>query len=242
MQWGSSASRSMASSYTPQEKETGAQMRRGFTLIELLVVIAIIAILAAILFPVFARAREKARQASCQSNLKQLALGLAMYSQDYDETICMAYQYMPQPGATMLAWWVDLITPYTKNTQIAVCPSSPGVTSYNYMRPPGLPNPLILGYSRASWLCNNSGSAAAAVPNAPRSLAQVDDPAGTIDIVDAIGMEIWSNPAHLDYGEPASGRRLQTRHNDMVNAAFYDGHVKALARTQPGQWTFAAGD
>ncbi len=62
-------------------------MQRAFTLIELLVVIAIIAILAAILFPVFAKAREKARQASCQSNLKQLALGMLMYSQDYDEIL-----------------------------------------------------------------------------------------------------------------------------------------------------------
>ena len=66
--------------------------RSGFTLIELLVVIAIIAILAAILFPVFARARESARRTSCISNLKQLALGTMMYAQDYDETYPMSYQ------------------------------------------------------------------------------------------------------------------------------------------------------
>ena len=63
-------------------------LRRGFTLIELLVVVAIIAILAAILFPVFARAREKARQSTCQSNQKQIALAMRMYMQDYDETLC----------------------------------------------------------------------------------------------------------------------------------------------------------
>jgi prepilin-type N-terminal cleavage/methylation domain-containing protein len=71
--------------------------RKGFTLIELLVVIAIIAILAAILFPVFARAREKARQTSCVSNLKQVALASLMYTQDYDE--CPPGQLMPRPGS-----------------------------------------------------------------------------------------------------------------------------------------------
>ena len=68
-------------------------MRKGFTLIELLVVIAIIAILAAILFPVFAKAREKARQTSCLSNVKQIALGMLMYAQDYDERLCAGYVY-----------------------------------------------------------------------------------------------------------------------------------------------------
>ena len=95
--------------------------KRGFTLIELLVVIAIIAILAAILFPVFARAREKARQASCQSNLKQVTLGYLMYAQDYDEWF---------PGfltgsttGTRYAWY-DVIQPYIKNRQVYICPSS----------------------------------------------------------------------------------------------------------------------
>ena len=88
-------------------------MRRckGFTLIELLVVIAIIAILAAILFPVFARAREKARQASCLSNEKQLALGLLMYCQDYDEQ-------MPASDD-----WATVIYPYIRNSEILNCPS-----------------------------------------------------------------------------------------------------------------------
>ena len=92
-------------------------MRRGFTLIELLVVIAIIAILAAILFPVFARAREKARQASCLSNLKQLGLGLMMYAQDYDERLPGTYTMVP-PGPWPLVFWPQIILPYVKNTQI----------------------------------------------------------------------------------------------------------------------------
>ena len=104
-------------------------MRRGFTLIELLVVIAIIAILAAILFPVFAKAREKARQASCMSNLKQIALGLLMYVQDYDER--MPFVKILYPGhADPTEDPVDdplapmtVLNPYIKNNQIFVCPS-----------------------------------------------------------------------------------------------------------------------
>src|SRR5438094_4972769 len=91
---------------------------KGFTLIELLVVIAIIAILAAILFPVFARARENARRSSCQSNLKQIGLGMAQYTQDYDET----YPIMPYNGGAGpgLGAYLDS---YIKSSQIWRCPS-----------------------------------------------------------------------------------------------------------------------
>jgi len=97
-------------------------MRKGFTLIELLVVIAIIAILAAILFPVFARAREKARQSSCLSNVKQLNLALNMYAQDYDDTLPCVQMRSP---TTLYGYWFDVCEPYIKNQQVLVCPSSP---------------------------------------------------------------------------------------------------------------------
>jgi prepilin-type N-terminal cleavage/methylation domain-containing protein/prepilin-type processing-associated H-X9-DG protein len=99
----------------------------GFTLIELLVVIAIIAILAAILFPVFARARENARRASCQSNLKQIALGIKQYIQDYDEKhprlVATTAGASTAPPYAAPFGWADAIQPYLKSTQIYQCPS-----------------------------------------------------------------------------------------------------------------------
>jgi prepilin-type N-terminal cleavage/methylation domain-containing protein/prepilin-type processing-associated H-X9-DG protein len=118
---------------------------RGFTLIELLVVIAIIAILAAILFPVFARARENARRSSCQSNLKQLALGFHQYTQDYDERMPLPGWFTVPNGSynagaggprkayhvgSFVTTWADEIEPYIKSTQIFTCPSDPKPNQY----------------------------------------------------------------------------------------------------------------
>src|SRR3954447_7713707 len=105
--------------------------RRAFTLIELLVVIAIIAILAAILFPVFAQARDKARQSTCLSNVKQLSLGVLMYAQDYDEQLicypgekhCQWRYICENPQRFCLDWW-DGVLPYTKNTKVYDSPAA----------------------------------------------------------------------------------------------------------------------
>jgi prepilin-type N-terminal cleavage/methylation domain-containing protein len=112
---------------------TSTTKRRAFTLIELLVVIAIIAILAAILFPVFARAREKARQASCQSNLKQFGLAIVQYTQDYDEKMPLSISGKDQIGPVVAAAngvqqfsVAAQIMPYVKSQQVFACPSDNG--------------------------------------------------------------------------------------------------------------------
>src|ERR1700758_2071511 len=99
---------------------------KGFTLIELLVVIAIIAILAAILFPVFAKVREKARQTSCLSNEKQLGLGITQYNQDYDELVPAGYFPTNQPPGQ---GWAGELYSYVKSKKVFLCPDESGQTN-----------------------------------------------------------------------------------------------------------------
>lgn len=105
-----------------RKQDGGSRRQKGFTLIELLVVIAIIAVLAAILFPVFAQARERARMAGCLSNMRQASLAVQMYAQDYDETLVPAANYaVPTPSRPI---WSQMVEPYVKNTAVFQCPSA----------------------------------------------------------------------------------------------------------------------
>ena len=152
--------------------------RRGFTLIELLVVIAIIAILAAILFPVFAQAREKARQTSCLSNTKQMALGILMYVQDYDETFPMSVYFLrpPQTPVPTAFSVYDAIQPYLKNMSIYVCPNATPRSSGPGGATTGFRETNVANGGKASYKLNGivSSKALAAIP-APAEIIFADE-------------------------------------------------------------------
>jgi prepilin-type N-terminal cleavage/methylation domain-containing protein/prepilin-type processing-associated H-X9-DG protein len=199
--------------------------RNGFTLIELLVVIAIIAILAAILFPVFARAREKARQTSCLSNIKELGLAVHMYVQDYDEMYPTAWWVS---NDSMGYIWADCLDPYTQNLQIFTCPSDPAHGARRYGRPNsrGFDN-IDRGNLGYAWNSNYYGSTP---PNAhsPRRCAAADVklPAETIVMTDWYGVFESASSSSINSRFTSSPPRKDVyRHNEQCNVAFCDGHA-----------------
>jgi prepilin-type N-terminal cleavage/methylation domain-containing protein/prepilin-type processing-associated H-X9-DG protein len=200
--------------------------RRGFTLIELLVVIAIIAILAAILFPVFAKAREKARQASCLSNIKQMATAGMMYSQDYDEMFPISHQ---TDGDGILRRWCETLIPYVKNSQIWRCPSDGGVLPRWSTGPDAFACSYASNYNLQStavgrvvapastvWMCDAGASYTNGASG--RLATPVVALEGSWILYDPIGATVadtnWCGP--------------NPRHNEMSNVNFCDGHAKAL--------------
>lgn len=205
--------------------------KRGFTLIELLVVIAIIAILAAILFPVFAKAREKARQSSCSSNLKQIGIAVQQYIQDYDERFpwCLTY-VAPSQVALRNAEWYFNCEPYMKNRQLTDCPSAAnggfntgGVWSYNDAAVPAADQRYVVEYTRSlAWATGGTSAGAA--------LAQVNEPANMVILAE--GTNNYSR-----FRCPCTGGTTgclitsnygwtNMRHNEGSNYTFADGHVK----------------
>ncbi len=223
---------------------------KAFTLIELLVVIAIIAILAAILFPVFAQARAKARQTACLSNEKQIGTALMMYAQDYDETLPIS-NYYPWCGNAVNAItnpkWMDLLFPYVKNTQVFTCPSFQGDTAehekYVYQ-------PSTCTGARATqygtYVINEvyqSMTAVSAHGPGGRPLAEIKLPADTLFVSETgdwtqnrnAAMGWTANTSVVATANPPyiratiGGRDLPTNflvHNGGVNNLFCDGHAK----------------
>jgi prepilin-type N-terminal cleavage/methylation domain-containing protein/prepilin-type processing-associated H-X9-DG protein len=198
-------------------------VRQGFTLVELLVVIAIIAILAAILFPVFARAREKARQTQCLSNMKQLILGTLAYTQDYDEQLpwhAVDYDGDGWLGSTHDTSWRTMILPYCKNTQIYQCP--------DWQPPAGVPTfdgslgdyMQIGGYAANLWHEN----AGAPTPPSGQALAAVEDASSVVFLWETERPASWGLPTNA-HGTNRVDHAV-TRHNDGMNCSFVDGHVK----------------
>ena len=219
----------------------------GFTLIELLFFIAIIAILAAILFPVFGRARENARRSSCQGNLKQIGLGLQMYIQDYDEVSPNAYHYN---GTTQVSWR-QIIQPYTKSTQVVLCPSNP--ENDTEAAPAMLSYPAVNASYAASCrseesivssdpsmtLASDVGLMRCSAGNIPLRTVVIINPSQLISVVESTNIRRIFDPAAnstvLNYRSETDNSVVATAaghlfagHLSTSNFLFADGHVKAM--------------
>ena len=194
--------------------------RHGFTLIELLVVIAIIAVLAAILFPVFAQAREKARSISCLSNLKQLGTASMMYSQDYDEMVLPhCFRDFGDTSGSVYYYWFEVVKAYVKNDQVFVCPSHRGavgghsfVGSYGY---------LCDGFTLDPANPNYSGLPFGGI----YSVAQLQHPAELIMLGESEKATCRVCPEYHTHTFPPVWA-VQKRHQGGSNYLFFDGHAK----------------
>jgi prepilin-type N-terminal cleavage/methylation domain-containing protein/prepilin-type processing-associated H-X9-DG protein len=220
----------MARSRVRHATKHGSACSVGFTLIELLVVIAIIAILAAILFPVFAQAREKARQTTCLNNEKQIGLGILQYIQDYDEKLPIpGWNNITAPDNTASCYsWRWAVQPYIKNAGVTICPT--------YERPE---EPLWspCGTNSMDWRIGVRRSYAGihswAHPDFARNgrkIAEIPRPAGLIMVMESRyeypDLGTWTLNWTSDW--ITKGKGAYTSHQGKSNWLFYDGHVKAL--------------
>ncbi len=201
------------------------QAKQGFTLIELLVVIDIITILSAILFPVFARARENARRASCMSNLKQWGLAQLQYAQDYDETLSGGLKV----ESLSYVLWVDLLKPYSKSQQLELCPSVSTNNNVDRYYPSYGYNYYLTGSSTFVKMADIQTPAETVLfadvwngeQNNDRDRWEIYYPSIMSGACSTCHWwEMTYNPALLNYG------RITQRHFDGAVVCYIDGHAK----------------
>jgi prepilin-type N-terminal cleavage/methylation domain-containing protein len=212
--------------------------KSAFTLIELLVVIAIIAILAAILFPVFAQAREKSRMISCLSNMRQLGLSLRMYSQDYDETL-PSIRFIgldtTNPNANVITWR-NVVIPYIKNIGIFRCPSNPASRLNDgdgWQTVPGrqMPRGYGMNATDTTWVPNDWDDGSGWVNYSPLSDARITRPADYILVGENLSADADVN---VEWNWNVCDRSYQHMGNSIngpsgiSNWIFADGHAKAM--------------
>lgn len=212
---------------------------RGFTLIELLVVIAIIAILAAILFPVFSRAREQARKTACLNNVRQLSQGLAMYVQDWDETFPWSLRF--DATFTVVYSFYHEIMPYIKNVQVLQCPSEPNALSIAEFWNLGIPvAPIDPGSpvgGTTSYMFNY-----AVIEDGPNNyLTGASDPCVTLAQIPLPSETAICFDGDLELAPTPFNSPCQARHNDMVIVNFVDGHVRPVKADWNGQYVIDIG-
>ena len=238
-------------SNTKNNTKSRNSTKSAFTLIELLVVIAIIAILAAILFPVFARARENARRSSCQSNVKQILLGVLQYVQDYDEHYPFGHNQGGAATGALQNWYIAT-DPYLKSRQIFSCPSDSSTAAAGNTAIYAPPNGFHVSYAANVWISKQNEGVNIAEIQSPSTVAYIadagkaaDGPNGTITptspekkydglrmLVDPVGGYAGVAPSATDnnFMGPID------RHLDTVVVGFADGHVKSL---RPNSWYYA---
>jgi prepilin-type N-terminal cleavage/methylation domain-containing protein/prepilin-type processing-associated H-X9-DG protein len=211
----------------------GPQAGAAFTLIELLVVIAIISVLAAILFPVFAQAREKARQTSCLANAKQIGLSVTMYMQDYDGALPLTRH------AGALAGWIEACQPYIKNRTVYRCPSDTPPTGWAETQAEFEAVPAtrrLSSYYTNAWLAGTNRYGSDAAVNRPASLIYVaESPEDTLS--DHFHPMCWgeadpeyptctASPSFWDSARSETKEIALRRHQDGSNYIYLDGHAK----------------